>query len=80
MSLLVSEPKVFYLDQRGRRVKRLWKDIPDLPLTTLMPVRTPASYRMQRHLPGRYWFSTTGEHVIYESRMELKTLMVLNTH
>lgn len=76
--MLVSEPKVFYLDRKGRRTKCLLRDVADLRLSMLVPVRKPASYRKQRHLPGRYWFATTGEHVMYESRTELKTLMMLD--
>lgn len=75
---MASEPKVFYLDRKGGRAKCLLRDLADLRLSMLMPVRKPASYREQRHLPGRYWFATTGEHVMYESRMELKTLMMLD--
>lgn len=78
MSSLASEPKIFHLDQDGRRVKRPLRDVTNLPLAMLTPVRKPASYRKQRHLPGWYWFATTGGHVIYESRTELKTLMMLD--
>lgn len=75
---MAAEPKVFYLDRKGRRTKCSLRDVADLPLSMLVPARKPASYRKQRHLPGRYWFATTGEHVLYESRIELKTLMMLD--
>lgn len=34
------------------------------------PVRLPGSRRGQRHYPGLFWFSTSGETVIYESLLE----------
>ena len=34
------------------------------------PWRTFRSHRSQRHYSGSYWSSTTGGHVIYESRLE----------
>lgn len=46
--------------------------------SALTPVRKAPAYRKQRHLPGIYWFSTTGEHVIYESRMEMRALIMLD--
>ncbi len=56
----------------------------DIPLSTLAPAlvlagvpwRAVRSYRGQRHLPGLYWSSTTGAHVVYESRLELARLML----
>lgn len=33
-------------------------------------------YRGQRHFPGRYWASTMTDHVGYESRLELETLLL----
>ena len=41
----------------------------------LDPYRVPPSYRKQRHMPGLYWFASSREHVIYESRLELKALI-----
>lgn len=40
------------------------------------PWRTIRSHRGQRHLPGLYWSSTTGDHVVYESRLELARLLL----
>jgi hypothetical protein len=35
------------------------------------PVRRVPSYRNQKHYPGWFWSATTGDHVRYESRLEL---------
>jgi hypothetical protein len=40
------------------------------------PWRTIRSRRGQRHFPGLYWSSTSGGHVVYESRLELARLML----
>jgi len=40
------------------------------------PWRTFRSHRKQRHYSGWYWSSTMGDHVIYESRLELARLML----
>lgn len=41
-------------------------------------VRNIPSCRGQRHLPGRYWFATTEQHVRYESLLERDILIVLD--
>lgn len=41
-----------------------------------VPWRTIRSHRGQRHFPGLYWSSTTGGHVVYESRLELARLLL----
>lgn len=41
-----------------------------------VPWRRFRSRRGQRHLSGRYWSSTTGGHVVYESRLELARLLL----
>lgn len=56
----------------------------ELPLSTMtseavlsgVPWRTIRSHRGQRHFPGLYWSSTTGGHVVYESRLELARLLL----
>lgn len=40
------------------------------------PWRMFRSHRSQRHYSGSYWSSTTGGHVIYESRLELARLLL----
>lgn len=49
-----------------------------LRLEDAPPVRGIPSYAGQRHLPGRYWFATTGKHVRYESLLERDILVVLD--
>ena len=39
------------------------------------PWRTVRSYVGQKHYSGAYWTSTLGDHVIYESRLELANLI-----
>lgn len=41
-----------------------------------VPWRAIRSHRGQRHFPGLYWSSTTGGHVVYESRLELARLLL----
>ena len=43
---------------------------------TAEPRRTFRWHRGQRHYPGRYWSSTTGGFVGYESRLELAGLLL----
>lgn len=40
------------------------------------PWRTFRSYDKQKHYSGTYWSSTLGDHVIYESRLELANLII----
>jgi hypothetical protein len=41
-----------------------------------VPWRAIRSHRGQQHLSGLYWSSTTGAHVVYESRLELARLLL----
>lgn len=55
----------------------------ELPLASLSPALMAGSrpwrvfrgYRGQRHYSGSYWSATMGDHVIYESRLELARLL-----
>lgn len=78
MGLSSLRPSVVRIDQQGHRKECSLSDIAYMELTDLAPVRQVTAYKGQRHMPGRYWFSTTGEHVIYESRMEMKALLMLD--
>ncbi|MER6205972.1 TnsA-like heteromeric transposase endonuclease subunit [Streptomyces sp. NPDC001642] len=44
-------------------------------LRTAAPWRTFRWHKEQRHYSGTYWSVTTGDHVIYESRLELAHLL-----
>ena len=53
--------------------------LPELTATLVLsavPWRAIRSHRGQAHLPGLYWSSTTGAHVVYESRLELARLLL----
>ena len=58
--------EVFFIDadKNGHRCKL--SEAAGLPFHEYLPVRKPAAYKKQRHLPGYYFFSTTGKHVLYE--------------
>ena len=64
-----------------RRPDGLTSDMPISAATaagvlSAVPWRTIRSRRGQRHFPGLYWSSTTGGHVVYESRLELARLLL----
>lgn len=46
------------------------------PLFAAAPWRTFRWYEGQRHYSGKYWSVTEGDHVIYESRLELSALLM----
>ncbi|MGO9899180.1 MAG: hypothetical protein ACLP0J_05720, partial [Solirubrobacteraceae bacterium] len=53
--------------------------LPELTATLVLsavPWREIRSHRGQEHLSGLYWSSTTGAHVVYESRLELARLLL----
>jgi hypothetical protein len=52
-----------------------WRLTPSLMADT-RPFRKFRSYKGQRHYSGTYWSSTESGHVIYESRLELKRLLL----
>lgn len=78
MAVSEAGPTVVYVDERDRRRECSMRDVASFPLSVFNPVRKPSSYKGQRSLPGRYFFSTTGEHVLYESRLEMKALVMLD--
>lgn len=71
---------IFYVDAEGHKHECTPEQMA-FSVDTLMegaPVRSPKSYKGQRHLPGWYWFATTGKHVYFESRLELQVLRMLD--
>ncbi|MEJ8658415.1 MULTISPECIES: TnsA-like heteromeric transposase endonuclease subunit [Streptomyces] len=44
-------------------------------LRNAQPWRTFRWYKGQKHYSGTYWSATVGDHVIYESRLELGRLL-----
>jgi hypothetical protein len=71
------EPKISYRDSDGGIVDRI---DPSAVVTSRLraanPWRTFRSHRGQPHYSGTYWSSTTGGHVVYESRLELARLIL----
>ncbi|MFI1801908.1 TnsA-like heteromeric transposase endonuclease subunit [Streptomyces sp. NPDC020379] len=55
--------------------ERAWDTAPATFLHPAAPWRTFRWYEGQRHYSGTYWSSTTSDHVIYESRLELARLL-----
>lgn len=69
---------IAYVDESGQQHECSLEEAARLPLHLSKPVRTPKSHKRQPSLPGLYWFATTGEHVFYESRLEMRTLRMLD--
>ncbi|MEU6118263.1 TnsA-like heteromeric transposase endonuclease subunit [Streptomyces sp. NPDC047117] len=55
--------------------EREWATAPLALLRSARPWRTFRWYKGQRHYSGTYWSATVGDHVIYESRLELGRLL-----
>ena len=53
-------------------------DLISVEVASLSPVRIPRSYKGQLHLGGKYLFAGTGEHVLFESRLEQDALRFLD--
>jgi len=69
---------IVYTDVGGRRVQCLPEEAARITPEDLAPPPAPVSYEGQPHLSGWYWFATTDEHVLYESRSKLQTLRMLD--
>jgi len=70
--------EVFFIDAEKKGHRCGLSEAAGLPFHEYLPVRKPAAYKKQPHLPGYYFFSTTGRHVLYESRLEMSVLMTLD--
>ncbi len=70
--------EIFFIDAERNEHRCKLPEAAGLPFHEYLPVRKPAVYKKQRHLPGYYFFSTTGRHVLYESRLEMSVLMHLD--
>ena len=69
---------ISYRGPDGRRVRRSLADAVHLPFYDFKPIRRYPAHRRQRHMPGLYWFATTGRHVGCESRLEARVLALLD--
>lgn len=65
---------VEYVAASGQPVDTTLDEVDHHRLSRALPIRKPPSYRAQRHYPGLFWSATTGDHVTYESRLELARL------
>lgn len=65
---------VEYIDASWQPVHTVLGQVDQSRLSRALPVRRPPSYRAQKHYPGLFWSATTGDHVVYESRLELARL------
>lgn len=50
--------------------------VPLEQLERALPVREFRSYKGRKHYSGWYWAATTGHHVVYESLLELRRIML----
>lgn len=60
----------------GEADVRSASQISDTALLEAVPWRTFRFYQGQRHYSGKYWAATERDHVIYESRLELSSLLL----
>ncbi|WP_280364455.1 TnsA-like heteromeric transposase endonuclease subunit [Nocardia abscessus] len=67
---------VRYRNSDGRFVDATMAQLPVEDVLAGLPVREFRSYKGRRHYSGWYWSSTTGTHLVYESRLELARLLV----
>ena len=51
-------------------------EVSEAALFAAIPWRTFGWYKGQRHYSGSYWAATVDNHVIYESRLELSSLLM----
>ncbi|MFF6911778.1 TnsA-like heteromeric transposase endonuclease subunit [Streptomyces sp. NPDC012466] len=69
------EAQVSFRRRGGGVEDRLWGFVAAASLQSAVPWRTFRWYKGQRHYSGAYWAATVGDHVIYESRLELARLL-----
>jgi hypothetical protein len=56
--------------------RQLNTEVSELPVETAEPIRRFYSWTGKRNYDGRWWFSTTGRHVVFESLLERDALMM----
>lgn len=86
MASPLSEVKVFdarlanvcHVDREGITQRCPLDQARDVDFEESLPVRRFPAHQWQRHVPGFYWFATTGRHVPYESRLEMSVLVSLD--
>ncbi|MCO6004926.1 TnsA-like heteromeric transposase endonuclease subunit [Actinoallomurus purpureus] len=70
--------EIGYLTPDGAQVRVPLTDAWSVRLESAPPARSFASYKGQRHFPGRWWTATEEGHVGYESWLERDHLMLLD--
>ncbi|KZM75533.1 hypothetical protein AWN90_19345 [Nocardia terpenica] len=68
--------RVRYRGNDGRFADTTLRQLPIGDVLDGLPVREFRSYKGRLHYSGWYWSSTTGAHLVYESRLELARLLV----
>jgi TnsA-like endonuclease N terminal len=71
-----SDVSVRYRADDGRYVGTTLPRLPVAEVLSGRPVREFRSWQGRRHYSGWYWASTTGSHVVYESRLELARILL----
>lgn len=66
--------RVRYVDAAGHEHSQSLSEVDEGGLATALPIRRVVGRKGQRHRPGLFWSATTGDHVPYESWLELDRL------
>ncbi|HEY5855133.1 MAG TPA: TnsA-like heteromeric transposase endonuclease subunit [Aldersonia sp.] len=70
----IGEVEVRYVDEHGGAVATTAADVDVRRVVRGRPVRKVRSHARRRHYEGLFWSATNGDHVPYESRLELDRL------
>ncbi len=76
--IAVAGPFVARVRVGGEEVRGCLADLPLDLLRRCEPVRSPGVYRRQRHMPGRWFSTTTGGFLEYESLLERDWMLLLD--
>lgn len=74
----VTGPFVASVSVGGTAVRRALAELPLDSLRRCEPVRSPGVYRRQRHMPGRWFSTTTGRFLEYESLLERDWMLLMD--
>jgi hypothetical protein len=74
----VTGPFVARVRVGGQEVRGCLADLPPGLLRRCEPVRSPGVYQRQRHMPGRWFSTTTGGFLEYESLLERDWMLLLD--
>jgi TnsA-like endonuclease N terminal len=71
-------PFVASVSVGGAEVRRVLAELPLDSLRRCEPVRSPGGYCRQRHMPGRWFSTTTGRFLEYESLLERDWMLLMD--